>query len=191
MTPKLTTAALTLTALAIGVAGCNRAGPQANAQTVALTSAPSYCTPFPATKASAANAAPLDPGAAFEDCLHRWSYTLASARDPADVVAQAAVDACAASLSRWNQQALEQPSQGQDEAAPSITTGRPTDQISAHAEYAQSRALFYVVQARAANCARPPASELAEAAPPSAQSAAASPTYPALAQGAPAQPGYQ
>jgi hypothetical protein len=146
-----------------------------------------FCTPFPK---GADGAAPVisDPAAAFDDCIHRWSYSLASARDGADVVAGAAVAACGTSLTKWNQQSLaqagsdqaqgqqpqsQQPqgeSQGDPQAAAaadgggqpgagqavSLTTGQSTDLIGERAQYAQSRAMFYVVQARAAHCSPPP-----------------------------------
>ena len=41
--------------------------------------------------------------------------------------------------------------------ATSLVTGQPTNAFSAHHEFAQNRALFYVVQARAGRCAPPPA----------------------------------
>jgi len=116
------------------------------------------CTPFTAVVTPAATtpgaplaSTPVDTGAAVDDCLHRWSYILAKSRDPADIVGRAAVAACASSLSAWNQQAL-----GQADAI-SSTTGQTVNAMSAHGDYAQGRALFYVVQARAGNCAPPPA----------------------------------
>ena len=45
-----------------------------------------------------------DPAAAFDDCTHRWGYVLAPSRDPADVVAQAAVEAWQSILASWSQQ---------------------------------------------------------------------------------------
>jgi hypothetical protein len=142
-----------------------------------------YCTPFKAVAAT-----PTTPGAAsgeadaaaFEDCIHRWGYALAPARDAADVVGRAVVEACEAPLERWNQAALSQSAldtsgfgtgqttggAGQSglTTAPSLATGEPTDMISSHARYAQTRSLYYVVQARAAGC-RPPAPERSRNAP--------------------------
>jgi len=43
------------------------------------------------------------------------------------------------------------------ESAPSLLTGQTTTPIAEHYNYAQGRALFYVVQGRAGKCAPPPA----------------------------------
>jgi hypothetical protein len=131
--------------------------------------ADSVCAPFasasaPSTKGAAsgapATAAPLsaaDPAGALEDCLHRWAYALASASDDAAHVAQATTAACEPALGRWNQQAATLGGEGGPPIeAPSLITGRPTSPIEQHLSFAQGRALFYVVQARAGHCAAPP-----------------------------------
>ena len=121
------------------------------------------CTPFPEQAANGANAsapavAPADAGTAVDDCLHRWGYTLAASSDPAGEVAQATVAACASTLSRWNQQtAAGAEASGGPVTAPSLVTGQPATPISEHYSYAQGRAMFYVVQARAGKCAAPAA----------------------------------
>jgi hypothetical protein len=152
-------------AAALGLAGCNR-GDGTRLALVGRT----YCTPFRSatTTANASNpngqsglatnaAAALptgDPGAALDDCVHRWAYTLAPSRDPADIVAHASIDACSAMV-----------------AAVSQPAGPPPDSRDAAAQQAQNpvaqqmrategKALFYVVQARAAGCAPPPANSL-------------------------------
>jgi hypothetical protein len=107
-----------------------------------------------------AKAAP--PGAsadaiAVDECARRWAYSLASSRDDADMVAEAVVGACNASLTRWNQQALGQP--GAESTSASLTTGEPTTPLAEHNSFAHARALLYVVQARAGNCAPPPAKD--------------------------------
>ncbi|CAN7558326.1 hypothetical protein LJR225_004088 [Phenylobacterium sp. LjRoot225] len=155
-------AAVALTALA--VAACNN--PDRAASRI--------CTPFAAANASAnpGPAAPgvaqplpaaADPAAALDDCLHRWGYTLAASSDRAQEVAQAAIAACTPALTRWNQQTLSAPAAGSQgpgpaETAPSLLTGQATTPIVEHYNYAQARALFYVVQGRAGKCAPPPAS---------------------------------
>jgi hypothetical protein len=103
-------------------------------------------------------AAPIasDPGVAVEDCLHRWGYALAASSDEANQVATATVAACGPSISRWNQQALNGGDGGGPPEAPSLLTGQPTTPITEHFIFAQGRALFYVVQARAGKCAAPP-----------------------------------
>ena len=164
-------------ALTAGLVGCNNA-PGGGDGRLALTGA-SYCTPFP--KAAAAStattsglaAAPVstaaDPGAAFDDCVHRWAYAMAPARDPADIVAHAAVDACGAQMNAWNQQIQAQTAQYEEPAPP--TRGRESQQqmeqqnpqnsaLAQHMQVAQARSLFYVIQARAAGCAPPPANTL-------------------------------
>jgi len=131
------------------------------------------CTPFAEANANPnANAAvapgsvlaqpAVDPAATLDDCLHRWGYTLAASSDRAEEVAQAAVAACTPALTRWNQQALSVPTAGGQaaapaESAPSLLTGQATTPIAEHYNYAQARALFYVVQGRAGKCAPPPA----------------------------------
>lgn len=125
------------------------------------------CTPFPGAAAAntgaagapatAAPLAPADPGAAAEDCLHRWSYALAASSDDAGHVAQAVVAACGGSVARWNQQTASAGGEGGPPIeAPSLITGQPTTPIAEHLNFAQGRALFYVVQARAGKCAAPP-----------------------------------
>jgi hypothetical protein len=103
-------------------------------------------------------AAPIasDPGVAVEDCLHRWGYALAASADDANQVATATVAACGSSISRWNQQTLTGGDGGGPPEAPSLLTGQPTTPIAEHFIFAQGRALFYVVQARAGKCAAPP-----------------------------------
>jgi hypothetical protein len=143
----------TLAALSLGACGAPRQGVKG------------ICTPFPATAAQTvggpAAAASADPSAAVDDCLHRWAYSLAGASDPAEAVAQASVSACAAPLSRWNQQVMAPASgPGGDTAdATSLVTGQPINAFEAHHEFAQGRALLYVVQARAGHCAPPPAAK--------------------------------
>ena len=106
-----------------------------------------------------AKAPPAAPGAdgpaGVEQCVQRWAYSLAPSRDDADVVAEAVVGACNPQLTRWNRQALATPD-GEAQAA-SLTTGELTSPIGEHVRFAQTRALLYVVQARAGACAPPPA----------------------------------
>jgi len=146
-------------ALTVGVSGCND---RTSAQSGGLTLTGSkYCTPFKAANTNV-NTTLSDPAASFDDCVHRWAYTLAPARDPADVVARASVDACGPILTAWNQQTLDQNPQ----PAPSRYGNRGPQQQQQNNPLAQrmgmveSRALFYVVQARAAGCAPPPANSL-------------------------------
>lgn len=155
---KLTSATLAALGL-VSLAGCN------NAESGHAGS--SICTPFAEAAAATGNAqaaAPgaqpaADPAAALDDCLHRWGYTLAASSDRAQEVAQAAVAACTPALTRWNQQMLAAMANGQGsgsgETAPSLLTGQPTTPITEHYNYAQGRALFYVVQGRAGKCAAP------------------------------------
>lgn len=152
--------------LSVGLTGCNQNS--ASAGPAIGLSASKYCSPFRTAQASTGPAAPnaTDPAAAFEDCAHRWGYALAPARDSADVVAQAVVDACSATLSSWNQQTLNQNPQAGTDNATSLTTGQPTDLFGERTRFAQSRAMFYVVQARAGNCAPPPPSTVASISPP-------------------------
>jgi len=120
------------------------------------------CVDFkPANTAQAGVPATANADAAtpVDECVRRWAYSLAGARDSADVVAGAAVTACGAALSRWNQASLSQQAQvaaGGPAQALSLTTGEPTNAFAEHNIFAQGRALFYVVQARAGRCAPPP-----------------------------------
>jgi len=153
---------------ALGLSACDNAGGRGG-------SASGVCKPFmtaangnastPQTNAAAPTsvgvlpAAPSgDPSAAVDDCLHRWGYTLAASSDAANFVAEATVAACGTALSSWNQQALSSDNAGGAVQAPSLLTGQPTNPISEHYNFAQGRALFYVVQARAGHCGPPPAS---------------------------------
>ena len=105
-------------------------------------------------KAKAPVSATADAAQPMDECVRRWAYSLAPSTDEADAVADAAVAACGAILSRWNQQSLSQPSP--DGEALSITTGQPTNPMAEHNAFARDRALLYVVQARAGRCAPPP-----------------------------------
>lgn len=167
--------------LATGLVGCNDNGGR-----LALTGS-SYCTPFRATSNTATPtqsglAAPAvdssDPATGFDDCVHRWAYAMAPARDPADIVAHAAVNACGQAMNAWNQQASTADTangqyQGYQAPPPTRSRGYPgaADQqmqmqqaqnspIAQHMQIAQARSLFYVIQARAAGCAPPPAKTL-------------------------------
>jgi hypothetical protein len=150
-------------AAAAALSGCNRQA-SASGGTITLSSG-KYCTPFAAPAAASnattdglAPAAVNDPAVAFDDCIHRWGYVLAPSRDPADVVAQASVEACSSILASWSQQTQPQPTpysprdRGQAQQAPDPQAQRM------HA--AEGRALFYVVQARAGQCSPPPANTL-------------------------------
>lgn len=149
--PSRAACAVALAAVALTVGACKREGDRLAAASTG------FCTPFRTAQSNQPAAVASDPSTGFEDCIHGWAYALAPSRDPADLVAQATVEACATRLSQWNQQTLAQNPEAAQQA-PSLTTGQPTDAISSHAQYAQSRALFYVVQARAAHCAPPPTS---------------------------------
>ena len=160
------TVSLTLAALAtLSLAACNDADQRRTA------GAKGICTPFVTAAAAPTSGVPtLAPAAttdatAVEDCLHRWAYSLAGASDTADVVARATVAACSPALSRWNQQSLSptgNPPGGAVEAM-SLVTGEPTNAMVEHRMFADSRALFFVVQARAGKCAPPPAVKSANA----------------------------
>ncbi|HVN01774.1 MAG TPA: hypothetical protein VMT68_16335 [Caulobacteraceae bacterium] len=148
------------------MAGCNRQAGTATAEGLG-SSGGKYCTPFPSA-AAATNSAGLaptqinDPAASFDDCIHRWGYVLAPSRDPADVVAQASVEACSTILASWSQQL------GQSEQPQTVSTRRgresmaqqQPDPAAQRIHAAEGRALFYVVQARAGGCAAPPANTL-------------------------------
>ena len=131
-------------AAALGLAGCNDRDKGAAA-------VGGLCKAFPKDAA-----APADPAAALDDCLHRWGYALARAEDDAGTVAKAAVAACGTQLGRWNQQALAGPApDGAGGPATSLLTGEATTPIAAHADFAADRALVYVVEARAGHCPAP------------------------------------
>ncbi|HZZ31124.1 MAG TPA: hypothetical protein VFE10_03950 [Phenylobacterium sp.] len=136
-------ALLTLAALTLG--GCE--------ERHEMASNPKLCADFKQT-AAAPIVAGAEGAAPVENCVKRWAYSLAGAHDAAGAVAEAAMAACNVQLARWNQQTLNQP--GADVEADSITTGQPTTPLAEHSAFAASRALFYVVQARAGSCAPPP-----------------------------------
>ena len=145
MPGKQLTVALSLAAMSL--AACS--------EQHATASNPKICTDFKA-KAAVATAAPIADGSApTDDCARRWAYSLAPSRDGAEVVAEAVVAACNTTLGHWNQQAMQLPMDGQMGA--SLTTGEPTTPMGEHNNFLRSRALLYVVQARAGACAPPPA----------------------------------
>ena len=147
MNSKIATAVVVLGVL--GLTGCgNSAGRMANS---------GLCADFNATNTNAANGAPattatVDAATPVDDCVRRWAYSLAGSTDNADVVADAVVVACGSTVSRWNQAALAQPSNG---AGVSLTTVQPSNPLAEHSNFAHGRAIFYVVQARAGQCAPP------------------------------------
>lgn len=113
-----------------------------------------FRAPAAATAAAAADAA-----APVDDCVRRWSYSLAPSRDEAEVVANAAVAACGPALTRWNQASLNEPapdSTGAPSQTLSLDTGQPTNALAEHNAFAQRQALLYVVEARAGHCRPPP-----------------------------------
>lgn len=150
-----------LATVALAAAGCQ------NRETAQAGKADGICTPFASTAAATPGQTAVAPApgagdamAPLDDCLHRWAYSLAPSSDPANVVGAATVAACNAALARWNQATLgdgQDPSSGAEPL--SLTTGEPTNAFAEHYGFAQSRALFYVVQARAGKCAPPPAAE--------------------------------
>jgi CubicO group peptidase (beta-lactamase class C family) len=144
MKPNTLGAVLALSALAL--AGCDR-GHMVNS---------GVCADFTAAnhgQTAAGALASTDAAAPAVDCLQRWAYSLAGARDEADVVADAVVAACAAPMARWGQSAL---SQSQGEGGVSLTTGQSTNPLAEHSAFARGRAVLYVVAARAGRCAPPP-----------------------------------
>lgn len=114
---------------------------------------PKICANF---KTAPGAMAASDPATPVDECTRRWAYSLAGSRDSADAVADAVVAACAPVLSKWNQASLGQAAPGGGEQALSLTTGQPTNPLAEHSAFAQGRALFYVVQARAGRCKAPP-----------------------------------
>ena len=95
--------------------------------------------------------------AAVDECVRRWAYSLASSTDDAGRVSEAAASACNAQLARWNQQTLTQP--GAEDPSASLVTGESTTALADHYDFSRSRALLYVVQARAGRCGSPPAKD--------------------------------
>lgn len=138
---------LVATVALMGLSACSKNG-------AAMSGGGGLCTPFPTQAAAAPGSAAPDGSASVDDCLHRWSYGLAAASDGADLVARAAVAACSAPLMAWNQQMMG-PADGASGPVPSLMTGEPTTALGEHQAFAQSRALFYAVQARAGKCAAP------------------------------------
>jgi len=166
-TRPLFVAVIGLSVLSLGA--CNGRAGQARAGGAA-----GICTPFATPVATAAAPAPApappsvapDAAAPVDDCLHRWAYSLAGATDTAEIVAQATVAACSSALTRWNSEADAVPTPGQNgpPVEPlSLVTGQPTNALVEHHDFAVSRALFYVVQARAGHCPPPPAVKTGQA----------------------------
>lgn len=104
----------------------------------------------------AAAVAISDAAAPVEQCLQRWAYSLASARDGADVVADATVAACGAALSHWNETTID-PQGSSSAPSLSLLTGQPTTPMAEHNAFAHARARLFVVEARAGHCRPPPA----------------------------------
>ena len=141
---------VTLALAALALAGCeDQGGTVVNSK---------LCPDF---RAPAAGAPPVatDAAAPVDECVRRWAFSLAGSRDEAEVVANAAVAACGAALTRWNQASLNQPAPDATGAAAqtlSLDTGQPTNALAEHNGFAQRQALLYVVEARAGHCRPPP-----------------------------------
>lgn len=142
-------------ALAVGSAlaclvlsGCDESGqPRVNSKICA-----NFNTAAPGGEAT-------DPAAPTDACVRRWAYSLAGARDTADIVAAAAVAACGATLTRWNQTSMDQTqldSTGAPVQSLNVDTGQPTNALAEHNGFAHRQALLYVVEARAGHCRPPP-----------------------------------
>ena len=145
---KRQTLALALSVVALALNACS--------EPVKTGGNSKICADFKVAKASP-GAAAAGGAVVLDECLKRWAYSLAPARDDAEVVAQAARAACGTQLASWNQQIATQPSA--DGEAASLMTGEPTTPLAEHNGYAERRALFYVVQARAGSCSAPPAKD--------------------------------
>lgn len=122
------------------------------------------CADFQPPKAlpPGAVAPPLDAASPMDDCVRRSAYSLAGARDTADVVANAAVAACGAALTRWNQGVIDPSAQAPSDVPTeslSVETGLPTNAMAEHTAFAHRQAVLYVVQARAGRCKPPPATK--------------------------------
>jgi hypothetical protein len=150
MRTLIATHAATLALAAIGLTACeDNGGSMVNSKICYDFRAPAAGAPAVATDA----ATPAD------DCVRRWAYSLAGGRDDAEVVANAAVAACGAALTRWNQSSLNQPAQdsaGAPAETLSLDTGQPTNALAEHYTFAQRQALLYVIEARAGHCRPPP-----------------------------------
>lgn len=151
---------------AVGLAGCDLPHNNNNGGGGQLaTASTGYCAAFKTSNGTAApNSSLADPSAAVDDCLHRWAYVLSRGHDPADVVAHATLEACSTSLASWSQQVGGGSSQDEeDQSRYSRRGGRGQQAPNPMAQrmgMVNAKALFYVVQARAGNCALPPADSL-------------------------------
>lgn len=142
---------VTLALAAIALSGCEDNG---GGYAVNSKLCPDFRVP-----AAGAPAGPTDAATPVDDCVRRWAFSLAGSRDEAQAVADAAMAACAAALTRWNQASLNQPTQdatGAPTESVSLDTGQPTNALTEHNAFAQRQALLYVVEARAGHCRPPP-----------------------------------
>jgi hypothetical protein len=150
MRPLTAPRAVTLALATLALAACeDHGGTMVNSKLCPDFRPPSAGAPPAATDA----AAPVD------ECVRRWAFSLAGSRDEAEVVANAAVAACGAALTRWNQASLNQPApdaSGAPAQTLSLDTGQPTNALAEHNAFAQRQALLYVVEARAGRCRPPP-----------------------------------
>ncbi|HLZ82516.1 MAG TPA: hypothetical protein VKQ54_03045 [Caulobacteraceae bacterium] len=151
MRPLTASRAALLVLAALALAACeDNGGTMVNGKLC-----PDFKAPAPGAPAVAADAAsPVD------ECVRRWAFSLAGSRDEAEVVANAAVAACGAAITRWNQASLNQPVTDPTTGAPtqtlSLDTGQPTNALAEHNSFAQRQALLYVIEARAGHCRPPP-----------------------------------
>lgn len=97
------------------------------------------CAPLPEPRSKPAGNA-YEQAVQRDECVHRWSYALAKAPDPADAVAGAVVGACRVEIDR----------------SAAMLGGGDTEEGRWYLEQAEKaareRALYRIVQARAGNC---------------------------------------
>ena len=126
------------------VSGCN--GPAAN-----------ICVEPPPLDAVLGNKTDAPSVAEFSrQCVHRWAYRLAQSPDPAPVVADAVMGACADLVFR-SAYAKEYEARIREESVMGFDsfTGQEANQYVVTAKELRRQALYHVVQARAGKCAVP------------------------------------
>ena len=137
------------TLISIGVAGLLLAGCAAPAADICATPPP--LDPVLANKTDAASVTQLG-----LQCVHRWSYRLAGSSDPAPVVADAVMGACADLVFRTGYaQEMEAQTRNENPQGFDSFTGEEANRYVIAAREMRRQAIFHIVQARAGNCPAP------------------------------------
>lgn len=123
---------------------------------ICATPPPLDASPQAISDANSKQADPYYQQTMATDCVNRWAYRLAKSPDPAPVVADAVMGACADLVFRLAYaQENDSKRRGKNENGFDSFTGLEANRYALTAKEMRRQALFSVVQARAGKCGVP------------------------------------